>query len=62
MITELFTAMDIAVFQNARSQFFTSTVIDEVAFSAENYGKNPKLIKERIDSILEYNEISYLKN
>ncbi|HHV13066.1 MAG TPA: energy-coupling factor ABC transporter ATP-binding protein [Clostridiales bacterium] len=51
-----------SVFQDARSQFFTSTVIDEVAFSAENYGKSPKWIKERMNSILEYNEISYLKN
>lgn len=51
-----------SIFQDTRSQFFTSTVIDEIAFPAENYGKNPISIMERADKVLQANQIIHLKD
>ncbi|WP_052770096.1 ABC transporter ATP-binding protein [Paenibacillus sp. IHB B 3415] len=42
-----------SVFQDSRSQFFTSVVADEIAFSGENYGLNPSLILERVSALAE---------
>ncbi|WP_084543604.1 ABC transporter ATP-binding protein [Boudabousia marimammalium] len=36
------------VFQNPRTQFFTSEVLSELAFRNENYGLDPQLIRDRI--------------
>ncbi|MDO4900746.1 ABC transporter ATP-binding protein [Actinomyces sp.] len=36
------------VFQNPRTQFFTSRVRDELAFGPENFGVAPDLIRERV--------------
>lgn len=41
-----------SVFQDARSQFFNSIVEDEIAFSGENYGRDPQWIRERVHSLL----------
>jgi len=41
-----------AVFQNPRSQFFTTRVEDEVAFGCENLGLPRELMRERIDGAL----------
>ncbi|MEZ2122428.1 ABC transporter ATP-binding protein [Corynebacterium sp. CCM 9203] len=38
------------VFQNPRTQFFTSTVTTELAFTRENFGHDPELIRRQIDS------------
>jgi energy-coupling factor transport system ATP-binding protein len=51
-----------SVFQDARSQFFTSHVLDELAFTSENYGHHPEIIKTRIDEVTKENQITYLKN
>lgn len=51
-----------SVFQDTRSQFFTSAVVDEIAFSPENYGKDPAIIRRQIDAVLRVNNISELKN
>lgn len=40
------------VFQNPKSQFFTTTVLSELAFSMENYGVSRQEILERIDQIV----------
>ena len=37
-----------SVFQDSRSQFFNAVVQDEMAFSGENIGMQPELIRERI--------------
>lgn len=42
-----------SVFQDSRSQFFTSVVADEIAFSGENYGLDPALILERVTELAE---------
>lgn len=38
------------VFQNPRSQFFTATVFQELAFSLENAGENPEVIWENLEA------------
>ncbi|WP_207940449.1 energy-coupling factor transport system ATP-binding protein [Enterococcus sp. DIV2402] len=51
-----------SVFQDARSQFFTSHILDELAFTSENYGYDPETIKNRIDHVTKANRIVDLKN
>ncbi len=50
-----------AVFQNPRSQFFTTRVEDEVAFGCENAGLPRELIKKRIDKALDRFGIAHLR-
>ena len=38
-----------SIFQNPRTQFFTSHVNTELAFCLENYGVSPAVIKEKVD-------------
>lgn len=51
-----------SVFQDARSQFFTSNVLDELAFASENYGCDANLIKTRIEKVLNANHIPHLRS
>lgn len=44
------------VFQNPRTQFFTTNVTSELAFACENYGMDPQEIQERIVRVV--NEIA----
>lgn len=44
------------VFQNPRTQFFTTNVTSELAFACENYGMNPQDIKDRMMRVV--NEIN----
>ena len=46
-----------SVFQDARSQFFTSNVLDELAFASENYRLEAETITQRIDQVLELNRM-----
>ena len=50
-----------SVFQDARSQFFTSNVLDELAFASENYRLEAETITQRIDQVLELNRMDYLR-
>ncbi|MCB5950920.1 ABC transporter ATP-binding protein [Enterococcus sp. BWT-B8] len=50
-----------SIFQDARSQFFTSNVLDELAFASENYCLDLQLINSRVNRVLEVNQIAYLK-
>lgn len=50
-----------SVFQDARSQFFTSNVLDELAFASENYGLEAERINRRIEAVMKQNQIDYLK-
>lgn len=50
-----------SVFQDARSQFFTSNVLDELVFASENYGLEAERINQRIEAVLKQNQIDYLK-
>ncbi|SDG11218.1 energy-coupling factor transport system ATP-binding protein [Fontibacillus panacisegetis] len=49
-----------SVFQDSRSQFFTSIVEDEIAFSGENYGMAPELIRERLGELTLKTGIAHL--
>ncbi len=49
-----------SVFQDPRSQFFTATVADELAFAAENYGCDPEAIKTGTERILKQHHIQHL--
>lgn len=49
-----------SVFQDSRSQFFTSVVEEEIAFSGENYGMDPASIRERVILLAEDNRLSHL--
>lgn len=50
------------VFQNPRSQFFTTDTTAELVFALENYGVEREAIKKRLDSIIgEYN-VDYLRD
>ncbi|MBE9908889.1 ABC transporter ATP-binding protein [Enterococcus casseliflavus] len=51
-----------SVFQDSRSQFFTSHVLDELAFASENYGCSSEAIIERINCVMKENKIEYLRN
>ncbi|MFI5505447.1 ABC transporter ATP-binding protein [Corynebacterium kutscheri] len=48
------------IFQNPRTQFFTSTVRTELAFALENYGVDPHIIKNRIQQAANQAGISHL--
>lgn len=50
-----------SVFQDARSQFFTSNVLDELAFASENYCQPAETINRRIDYVLQLNQMEQLK-
>lgn len=50
------------VFQNPRSQFFTSTVLEELAFASENAGDEPTVIADRIADVLSRWGIGSLKD
>ncbi|WP_019913331.1 ABC transporter ATP-binding protein [Paenibacillus sp. HW567] len=49
-----------SVFQDSRSQFFTSVVEDEISFSGENYGMAPELIRDRVGRLAEEIRITHL--
>ena len=49
-----------SVFQDPRSQFFTTDVSSELAFGPENYGIPKEEIKHRIDEISELLDIGHL--
>ncbi len=51
-----------AVFQNPRSQFFTTRVTDEIAFGCENFGMPREEIKRRIEKALTRFEITPLRD
>lgn len=40
-----------SVFQDSRSQFFASTVEEEIAFSGENYGIDSRRLRTRVDQL-----------
>ena len=50
-----------AVFQNPRSQFFTTRVMDEVAFGCENAGLPRERMRRRIDDALGRFQIVHLR-
>lgn len=50
------------VFQNPRSQFFTTDTTAELVFALENYGVDREEIKRRLDSIIEEYDVAYLKD
>lgn len=50
-----------AVFQNPRSQFFTTRVIDEVAFGCENAGLPRDRMQKRVEAALERFDIAHLR-
>jgi energy-coupling factor transport system ATP-binding protein len=50
-----------AVFQNPRSQFFTTRVVDEVAFGCENLGLPREMVLRRVDNALDRFHIAPLR-
>lgn len=48
------------VFQNPKTQFFTTSVISELAFSMENYGIEPSKIESRMSEIITIFELESL--
>lgn len=48
------------VFQNPRTQFFTTNVTSELAFACENYGMDPQEIKDRMMRVVDEINISHL--
>ncbi|MGX6971291.1 ABC transporter ATP-binding protein [Vagococcus bubulae] len=48
------------VFQNPKTQFFTTSVFSELAFSMENYGISPDNIKERMAEVVEIFDLDEL--
>lgn len=51
-----------SVFQDTRSQFFTSNVIDELSFASENYSQTKEIIISQIKKVATSNKIEYLLN
>lgn len=51
-----------SVFQNPKSQFFSSELAGEVAFPCENYGLSAREIRERTDAAIEALHLSHLKD
>ena len=47
-----------SIFQNPRTQFFTSYVNTELAFCLENYGVSPAVIEEKIDEAARHTRIT----
>lgn len=50
------------VFQNADTQLFSPTVEDEIAFAPENLCLSPRLIRARVDQVMELLGITALKD
>lgn len=48
------------VFQNPKTQFFTTSVLSELAFSMENYGVAPQIIEARMSEIINIFNLSSL--
>ena len=51
-----------SVFQDPKSQFFSSELAGEVAFPCENYGLSAREIRERTDAAIEALKLSRLKD
>lgn len=51
-----------SVFQDPKSQFFSSELAGEVAFPCENYGLSAREIRERTDAAIEALKLSPLRN
>lgn len=51
-----------SVFQDPKSQFFSSELAGEVAFPCENYGLSAREIRERTDAAIEALKLSHLKD
>ena len=51
-----------SVFQDPKSQFFSSELAGEVAFPCENYGLSAREIRERTDAAIEALHLSHLKD
>ena len=51
-----------SVFQDPKSQFFSSELAGEVAFPCENYGLSTQEIRERTDAAIEALKLSHLKD
>ena len=51
-----------SVFQNPRSQFFTTNTTSELVFSMENYGLDKVVMEERIQKVCALLQIQYLLN
>lgn len=51
-----------SVFQDPKSQFFSSELAGEVAFLCENYGLSAREIRERTDAAIEALKLSHLKD
>ena len=51
-----------SVFQNPRSQFFTTDTTAELGFALENYGVDREEIKRRLDLIIDEYSVAYLKD
>ena len=51
-----------SVFQDPKSQFFSSELAGEVAFPCENYGLSAREIRERTDAAIAALKLSHLKD
>lgn len=49
-----------SVFQNPRTQFFCTNVVNELAFELENNQVNPEVIQSRIDAVVERYQLKHL--
>ncbi|MFC4601891.1 ABC transporter ATP-binding protein [Cohnella hongkongensis] len=49
-----------SVFQDSRSQFFAPIVEEEIAFSGENYGMDPSVIRARVDRLVVKSQLTGL--
>ncbi|NWL89089.1 ABC transporter [Paenibacillus sp. 79R4] len=49
-----------SVFQDSRSQFFTSIVRDEIAFCGENYGMDPEVLRRCVEQLAEESGLTHL--
>jgi energy-coupling factor transporter ATP-binding protein EcfA2 len=50
-----------SVFQDPRTQFFTSIVQDELVFELENYGADPPVMRERLAEVCEQMELEQIQ-
>ena len=50
-----------SVFQNPKSQFFSSELVGEVAFGCENHGFSREAIQERTDKSIETFSLSLIR-
>ena len=49
------------VFQNPKDQFFCDVVEDEIALIGENLGLEKKILREKVDEVMQLLEIEYLR-